>query len=83
VVVFPAIIQKTWLSPQEYGRIAEFSRSNHFFHLDLRRDFVECSSVNKEPILRDVWHPTILGHQCAGRAIAEFIVDSGLLKPGQ
>ncbi len=80
VVVFPAIIKKTWLSPQEYGRIAEFSKSNHFFHLDLRKNFFKCSYVSKEPILRDVWHPTILGHHCAGRAIAEFIVTSGLLK---
>ena len=79
VVVFPAIIKKTWLSHQEYGRIAEFSKSNHFFHLDLRENFVKCSYLSEGPSLRDVWHPTMLGHHCAGRAIAEFIVNSGLL----
>jgi len=83
LVVFPLLIEASDRHPfvgEIHRRVVDLGRGNGFPVADLSAAFSEHAVRDlKERAGRDVYHPGILGHHVAARAIAGFLVESGLL----
>ena len=80
VVLFPRFDGLKRNVPYRYrdvhARVVEYSERNEFRHLDLLSTFLACRAARPhERISSDLYHPTALGHRCAAKGIAEYILE--------
>ena len=76
IVLFPRFGK---IEPYRYGaqhdEVAEFSHRHQFAHLDLLAALQDCRRREQAPLGLDRFHPTPLGHRCAARAVASYILS--------
>ena len=80
IVLFPRFDGLKRNVPYRYrdvhARVVEYSERNEFRHLDLLSTFLACRAARPhERISSDLYHPTALGHRCAAKGIAEYILE--------
>lgn len=83
VVIFPWFDKGLDNYPytEQHARVAELADKHGFLFLDLLPAFQHCAKPNSDyaqPLYLDHVHPSVSGHECAGKAIAEFFVSSDL-----
>ena len=80
VAVFPMFHSMANQRLDQYPRIANYSASNGFYHLDLREAFkyVAPGPQHDSVVAYDIYHPTPTGHRIAANAIADFICSNKL-----
>ena len=77
VAVFPP--RENRRSPERRQRITELCAANGFACFDLQPVFDERAGTAGENLMHDGWHPSVAGHQCAGQALADYLVRHNLV----
>jgi len=80
VVVFPYFARPTSFRLEDHRKIARTSAANGFLHLDLLEAYAKCGQIHGQSVAIDPLHPSAIGHECAGNAIAEYIFKLQLVK---
>lgn len=68
-----------WAAQHEH--VTEMARAEGFAVLDLLPAFQRCRQGTDERLARDRYHPTAVGHDCAARAVADWLVRRGVSGP--
>lgn len=73
VAVFPWLESLAAPKAEQHRWVQELSARHGFHHLDLLPAFLVCERHYGQSLAADEVHPNILGHNCAGIAIADYI----------
>ncbi len=73
VAVFPWLVDLAEPRMDQHRWVQALSARHGFHHLDLLPAFLVCERHYGQSLAADEVHPNILGHNCAGLAIADYI----------
>ena len=76
VAVFPWLVDLAQPRMDQHRWVQDLSARHGFHHLDLLPAFLVCERHYGQSLAADEVHPNILGHNCAGLAIADYIATT-------
>lgn len=81
MVIFPRFGNLMEYPPEwgaEHDLVTRMAESHGFAVLDLLPAFQRCRQNTDGRLARDRYHPTTVGHACAGQAVADWLVRRGI-----